>query len=315
MKLSFAGAAFGAAALLAVVAQADDRPARAYALEETDLARLAAPFAALYRDVEAFETASFSSPDEVVDGLYTVARLSAEDLALSWTAYAALSAAITPDFIAGVRDAAALYGEDALTEGLRRDPRYARSLPGGGEAVRVVVRTLAEDAETFRTAAARVNAQSYAVQDDAWALSRHPSPDARLAVLNAAAADIRPADPQTTAWLSEHAADRAEQAGEERFRPFRIAFAGAGGRKGDTPRRTAVADIDGALTLAALSMLGDADATDATLYRARQVDRCATMARLNVEQCVAAAAFPFEDVYCIGEHGLAEIAACIDPGE
>lgn len=315
MKAIHAGVLVAAALMGAAAANADEARHQRAPINQSDLARLAAPYAGLYRTLERFETVSFASADEVTNGLQAVGRVSPDDLSIAWTAYAALSASVTPEYMDGVRGAVDLYGAERVAKGLRRDPRYARSLAGGDDAVRIIVTRLTDDADALRAAAARVDGQSYAVQDQPWALTRHGAAQTRLAVLTAAAADIRPADPQLTAWLAERASDTVERESEERFRPFRIAsaFAGSGGRPAAAPHRTYDGAIDGALTLAALTMLDEARGEDASLYSARQVKQCSAMARLNIEQCIAASAFPYEDVFCIAEHGINEVAGCVDP--
>ncbi len=315
MNLIRIGSIVASALLSVTAAVADDPRSQDIPVRQSDLARLASPYASLYRALERFETVSFASASEVTDSLHAVGRVSPDDLAVAWTAYAALSASITPAYMDGVRDAVELYGAKRVAKGLRRDPRYARSLAGGDDATRAIVARLAADADALRTAAARVDGQSYAIQDQPWALTRHGPAHTRLAVLTAAAADIRPADPQLSAWLAQRAADTVERQSEDRFRPFLIAsaFAGSGARDEATPHRTYDSAVDGALTLAALTLLNDARGADAALYSARQVKQCSSMARLNIEQCIAAAAFPYEDVFCIAEHGIDEIAACVDP--
>jgi hypothetical protein len=41
------------------------------------------------------------------------------------------------------------------------------------------------------------------------------------------------------------------------------------------------------------------------------VQRCINWARLDLNQCVAAGHFKYEDAYCIAEHALMDVARCL----
>ncbi|MGD1933839.1 MAG: hypothetical protein ACFB0Z_04900 [Candidatus Phaeomarinobacter sp.] len=53
----------------------------------------------------------------------------------------------------------------------------------------------------------------------------------------------------------------------------------------------------------------DASAT-VSLVQNRDLSRCTRFARLNLNQCLAAAHFPSEEAYCTGKHAVNEIAYC-----
>ena len=39
--------------------------------------------------------------------------------------------------------------------------------------------------------------------------------------------------------------------------------------------------------------------------------RCLTMAKLTLNQCIAATRTPYEEAFCLGEHALNDIADCV----
>ncbi len=65
------------------------------------------------------------------------------------------------------------------------------------------------------------------------------------------------------------------------------------------------------LVLAGHLAIQDASAGESSDLMANpDLARCARFARLNLNQCLAAAHFPSEEAYCTGKHGVNEIAGC-----
>jgi hypothetical protein len=69
------------------------------------------------------------------------------------------------------------------------------------------------------------------------------------------------------------------------------------------------------LAVAALAGLGSAtDANIETLNAIMvepNVNSCATMAKLNLYQCLAVAKPHYEDVFCLGQHAMMDTARCV----
>jgi hypothetical protein len=72
------------------------------------------------------------------------------------------------------------------------------------------------------------------------------------------------------------------------------------------------------LALAALAVLGAAGDKPGAgvrniLYLAAYAD-CLKLARINLNQCVAAAGPSYEDAFCLGRYAVGETTLCIEPG-
>ncbi len=70
-----------------------------------------------------------------------------------------------------------------------------------------------------------------------------------------------------------------------------------------------------ALTLSALEILGATGAQSQTWIEnymtSPRLSQCVNTARLNVEQCLAAGHFKYEDAFCVAQHELTEISTCL----
>ena len=69
------------------------------------------------------------------------------------------------------------------------------------------------------------------------------------------------------------------------------------------------------MAVAALALLGEAGEENETLVAPLLTDptsaNCLNMAKLNLYQCLAVAKPYYEDIFCLGEHALAETAGCV----
>lgn len=69
------------------------------------------------------------------------------------------------------------------------------------------------------------------------------------------------------------------------------------------------------LAIAALAVMGkageDNDFTLASLLSQPGDGQCLKMAKLNLFQCLAVAGPQYEDIFCLGEHGLKETGQCV----
>ena len=75
-----------------------------------------------------------------------------------------------------------------------------------------------------------------------------------------------------------------------------------------------VAVVSGVVLIAALQGLGDQTDTDAAidyLLSDPTVERCLAWVRLDLQQCVAAGHYKYEDSFCIAEHALLDVSRCL----
>src|SRR5262249_14590429 len=97
-----------------------------------------------------------------------------------WVAYGAMTAAQSPTFMQGVKDAANYYGRDAVIWAITVDPRYARALRGGDDAARLIMNSATADSERIIAVADRYQEMAYGLQRQRGAKAVAPAQPARL---------------------------------------------------------------------------------------------------------------------------------------
>ncbi len=214
-------------------------------------------------------------------------------------AYAALAVLQDARFVQGVSD----LGQDPvvrrdLVRRLLTNPETALQLPAAREAGAVVVSVIGRLGDTVVSTGAALKQASYTMQHDAWSKAPIDGPEALLATVKLQSATrmaLAPADA-----------------------PALITSVVAAGKIGTAPQaRTAAptALVARSLALAALAVLGaagdeSADQLTPVLSEATNA-QCLTMAKLNLNQCLAVAGPHYEGLYCLGRHGLMETGQCV----
>jgi len=283
-----AGALACALSLLAGCAQEPRRPAfhAAYAsaprATPSGLAAQAGVFEAYMRRARGIDD-RFSGPEEVSQALQTGASHEPRQLEAGMIAYAAVAALQEPRFVAAVRSTRE-RGE--LARRLAADPALALELPGGEAAAARASGALLAQGEALHAQGLKVKRAAYSVQHEAWSRRKSPDPRARLAEVKQLSSAPRRADASETARL--YAAMAKE--------PLRPGPAGPAVVRG--------------VALAALTLLGE-EARGRALTSEPRAGMCLRMAKLNLYQCLAAAGPQYEDIYCLGQHAMADTGQCV----
>ncbi|MHA7873660.1 MAG: hypothetical protein ACX939_15025, partial [Hyphococcus sp.] len=69
--------------------------------------------------------------------------------------------------------------------------------------------------------------------------------------------------------------------------------------------------MDRVLNLAARYSMGSLNGKVVEVYaKNNKSQRCLEMAKLTLDQCIAATRTPYEEAFCLGEHGLNDISTC-----
>jgi hypothetical protein len=237
----------------------------------------------------------FGSGAAVAHGLKDAASYQPAQLEEGMIAYGAIAALQDDRFVAGV-DRAAGRGEDraAFAERLIEDPYAATRIEGADEAAVRIDTVLSAKAAPLADAAAQVKAAAYSVQHQAWSKVMVADAQGRLAELKSLAA-VRAAPSEDD--------DEAMMRAVAGMNPPAAAPAGF----------TAIEAR--ALALAAESVLGHANGADrdrlSPLFSEADGAECLKMAKLNLYQCMAVAGPQYEDIFCMGEHAMAETAKCV----
>lgn len=290
------------------------------------LARAAALYATYHGDVTDVKTGSFGSARDIDQSLTNLGGHNPDQLSQGWMAYSALVAAQNPEFRAAVIDIEGYYGRDMFVTGLKNDPRYARTLSGGNQAVSSSLTAVDADSRRLIGAAAYVKEQAYSLQGAGWAKGKVRNSSATA---NGLLASTRTGIPARNSMVRAMASpdintvlSKAGQSGSPSVWESVTSAASTIRVPAFTAKlapQTRIARgkepiADRITTLAAFRIIGS-DPSSAQSMRVAMQDRetagCLNMANLNLQQCVAAAHNHYEVPFCIGEHALSDVGKCI----
>jgi hypothetical protein len=304
-------------------APADAAPAAA----EGNLQTAITAYAAYHNDVSDLRADAVNNDRALETALDRVGRHNRDALTRGWIAYGAQTAAQSPAFVQGVRDAASYYGRDAVIWAVTVDPSYARGLRGGQDATRLMLESANADSARIVAVADRYQELAYSLQRQRWANAVAPQQAARVQRIRS----LGTVDGHT-ATIPEDMAPRLN------VTPLSITTSDAsayGGRRfwdalrGGTEvvevsaqpatyqwraNVTRAEALDRMAAVAALQALDAVDASESAVSRLIADPRtrdCFEMAQLQLYQCMSAARFRYENAFCLGQHGLRDIGTCI----
>jgi len=215
-------------------------------------------------------------------------------------AYAALAALEDPTFIAELRAAGnSPENRRLMVDYIVADPAYAIiNFKASDRAAGLAKEALGGAGLRLFATGKMIKQSAYDVQHHDWSKQDVADRSGRLAAVEASSASPIPrADDQVPAL--ERAASGAQ--------PLTISAAPA-----EPPYTPLVAR---ALQVAAIAALGEAgdDAYDrlAALAIDDNTATCLHIAKLNLYQCLAVAKPNYEDIFCMGQHALADTGSCL----
>ena len=269
-------------------------------------------------DVAEIEATPFTSAEVTRAAHRLLAAHNSDDLSSGWVAYSALLVAETEAFSKGIRDqvksrkrkkGTRLKGRDALLANLSEDASFARTLPGANEAIERVLTMTVNDGARIMSLGESFKTQAYSMQKTKWGKKRISSGTQRLSEAQSFANDrvLAPAPMlQSTekggVWtplLAEPGTAWSPQWGEG------DAGAASLGKNADVI-------MDRVLNLAARYSIDALNPKFVEVYaKNTKSDRCLSLSVLTLKQCIAATRMPYEEAFCLGEHGLNDVAGCI----
>jgi hypothetical protein len=241
--------------------------------------------------------ADFSSAASVSEAVLKSASYEPRQLEEGAVAYAALMALQEPTFVAALSSLANdSSGRAAWAGQLVETPDRVLDVPGARQAAGVASAALARMGSELVARGRAVKQAAYSIQREPWSLQPVEGSAARLSQVKARAhAKATLTDAETQQLVAQVVA------GREGLK--------AGPAAAPTPT------VIRGLALAALAMLGQAgeDRADdlAPLLRDPATGECLKFAKLNLHQCLAVAGPQYEDVFCMGEHAMADTGQCI----
>lgn len=263
------------------------RPIQPGEVPLTGVHAVAQPYVAFDTAVDEAFKSQLATPREVrrlLDGL----RFSEPQMvAQSWLAHRGLIAAENPEFQEGVRLALARDGAISVMQQLSGRGSYARNLHGADAAVAAVLERVANDNYRMTVLKGRFLSTAQEFQTKRWGMIDRPE---TVAPVDFAAADR---GDNLTTQITETL---------QNFSPISPAHAYA------SPLMERVLAY-GALHVIATSLETDVS-TEAMAPADRRTTSCLNWAKLNLNQCVAAAHFPSEEAWCTATHAIEDVRAC-----
>lgn len=299
------------------------------AAPEPDAVRsMAGQYAAYHRVVADLHDAPIGSGEDLDSAMDRLTMFYGEDrLARAWIAYAAIIAAHHPDYLDQVRELADYYGPQAAMSGLVHDPAFATSFSAAGDAQASVIDAIGRDNAEIREVSERYRAAAYSLQSERWANRVYRDRADRLATIaELTDSPIRLSDelrmsldagigePVPASALFSHLppVDAALPVEDTLAPQLSLTV----GEAVPDPDRTRLGRILSVAALQALEANGaDTDAAIDSLLSDPTVERCLAWVRLDLQQCVAAGHFKYEDSFCIAEHALLDVSRCLDTAD
>ncbi len=283
---------------------------------DTALERMAANYVSYREDVAAIEATPFTSAETTREAHRRLSAHKAEELSAGWVAYAALVAADTPAFrealekeVSSRKKVKGMAGADAFFAKLSEDPAYPRQLKGADEAMARVLAMTTQDAARFTALGEAFKQEAYAMQKTSWGKSKIPASSTRLSDADAYARQRPSATAPSLASTTEKGVTSPVLAsGDASWNPQW----GAGGGSGRMTEANAQVIMNRVLNLAARYSIGGVNEKTVSVYAKNdKSNSCLSFATLTLKQCIAATRAPYEEAFCLGEHGLNDVASCI----
>lgn len=308
--LALAGLAAGFAAT-AVSAESLAQP------KDNALERQAASYIRFREDVVAIEAMPFNNAEVTREAHRRLAAHDTDDLVAGWVAYAALVAADQPGFAEALkkeikkkpnRRKGELGGVDGLMSQVAQDPAYLRKMSGADDAVKAILAMTVQDGARITELGEAFKTQAYAMQKTSWGKQKISPSQKRLDEAatfgrkrGAPAAPVLARAENNGVLAPSLASAREEWAADW----------GAGANEGKMTEKNAEVVIDRILNLAARYSTNSLNPKIVEVYAQNtKSQRCLSMAKLTLDQCIAATRAPYEEAFCLGEHGLKDVATC-----
>lgn len=283
--------------------------------KDDSLERAAAHYVRFREDVAAIEAMPFDNAGVTREAHRRFSAHEPDQLTAGWVAYAALVAADTPEFAEALKKEVKkkkrrgeLGGKDGFMSNLAQDPSYARKMKGADKAVEAVLAMTMQDGARITALGEAFKSQAYAMQKTAWGKKRIASSQERL---NEAARYSRS--------RGDANAPRFDRAVDGGVVAPSLASAqgewsadwGQSNARGRLTESNAQVIVDRVLNLAARYSVGTLNGKVVDVYaKNNKSQRCLEMAKLTLDQCIAATRTPYEEAFCLGEHALNDVSTC-----
>ena len=259
------------------VASIDPRSGLSALRQSLPLTQLAGSYIRFDKAIDDAEASKLNTPKEIRRILKTLRFNAPETLADGWYAVRAMAAANDPAFARGARDEVRKQGESRFLASLN-DSNYVLTLPGASSAMSAVMASAKSEDERLIKLRKRFIDTAFHFQKQKWGMMT-PLPTAP----GTRAAQAEPVSNQIRQFFASLSPISPAQAYS---RSVMSKILAQGARE--------------AISAPVVSVSGTVDETSS----------CLNWARLNLNQCIAAAHFPSEEAWCVGTHGIEEVRTC-----
>ncbi|MCE9649579.1 MAG: hypothetical protein K8R18_08155 [Parvibaculum sp.] len=260
------------------VASIDPRAGIAALSSGIPLSQLAGVYLQYGDAMKIAEKSKLNTPKEVRRVLKTLRFSQPENMADGWYAVRGMAAAQSKVFAEGVRNEVRINGQAKVLASLE-DADYVLRIPGASDAISSVMASAAVENDRLMKLRKRFIDTAFKFQKQKWGMNE---PLASEPVVKVAGNDTR-----------SSALARVLGA----LSPISEAQAYS------TPVMTKILALGAREVIAAPIISISAGGKDET-------STCLNWARLNLNQCVAAAHFPSEEAWCTGTHAIEEVRTC-----
>lgn len=228
--------------------------------------------------IKVAEASKLNTPKEVRRVLKTLRFSEPASLADGWYAVRAMTAAQSKVFAQGVRDEVRINGQAKVLASLE-DTDYVLRIPGAGDAISSVMASAEVENERMLKLRKRFIDTAFKFQKQKWGMNEPLSGEPAV-----------------------KAADATEQPSAVR-RLLAALSPVSEAQAYSTPVMTKI------LAQAAREVIA-APIIPIAVNGKDETSTCLNWARLNLNQCIAAAHFPSEEAWCTGTHAIEEVRAC-----
>lgn len=282
--------------------------------QDNALEREAANYIRFREDVTHIEAQAFTNANVTREAHRMLGSHDPKAISDGWVAYAALVAASQPEFSKAMQKELkkskqrGMSNKQAFLSKLSQNPRLPRSLDGGKEAVDAILAMAVRDGARITALGESFKSQAYAMQKTAWGKKRISSGGERVSDAESfSRSRPSPVTPVMSVADNDGVASPRLSGVSESW----DANWGQAAGQGYATEHNADVIIDRALNLAARYSVGAMNSKLVDVYAKNdKSERCLSMAKLTLNQCIAATRSPYEEAFCLGEHALNDIATC-----
>ena len=202
-----------------------------------------------------------------------------------------------------------LLAEPGFASDLAADANLpAITLPGADAAIERVLEMTAADLGRVSTLGESYKAQAYALQKTKWGVAKLPPTSTRIAEADSYKRG-RPALVAPTLAAATESGVTAP--GLDAAEAWKSQW-GTGAGRGRIADDNAQVVMNRILALAAKYSTGTVNERYVATYAKNdKADNCLSLSALTLRQCIAATRAPYEEAFCVGEHGLNDVTKCL----